>query len=157
DLVDYQEAVFKRIVAEYQEFLGKLDVKPKGFIPVSGREGDNIAAKSAHMPWYPGKTVLEALDAFVAEAPEADQPFRLPVQDVCKFTRQGDDRRIVAGTIDTGRLAVGDEVVFYPSGKKSRVSTIEAFNKPSPSAAEAGEAAGFTLSEQIYVARGELA
>jgi bifunctional enzyme CysN/CysC len=81
----------------------------------------------------------------------------MPVQDVYKFTAQGDDRRIVAGTIETGRFAVGDEIVFYPSGKRAHVQTIEAFNAPSPLAASAGEATGFTLTEQIYVTRGELA
>jgi bifunctional enzyme CysN/CysC len=157
DLVGWDRAVFDAISREYGDFLGRLDVPPGGFIPVSGREGDNIARRSAAMPWYEGPTVLEALDRFTAEAPEADKPFRMAVQDVYKFTQHGDDRRIVAGTVDTGRVAVGDEVVFYPSGKKSLVATLEAFHRPTPSAAAAGEAAGFTLAEQIYVARGELA
>jgi len=157
DLVDYHRSVFDRITGEYQNFLGKLDVTPVGFIPVSGREGENIARRSPAMAWYEGPTVLEALDRFRAEAPEADKPFRMPVQDVYKFTRQGDDRRIIAGTIDTGRVRVGDEVVFYPSGKKARVKSIEGFNQPARSMAVAGQATGLTLSEQIYVARGELA
>ena len=157
DLVNWERATFDRIVAEYQSFLGQLNVTPQGFIPVSGRDGENIARRSQHTPWYDGPTVLEALDRFRAEAPEADKPFRLSVQDVYKFTMDGDDRRIVAGTVETGRLKVGDEVVFYPSGKKSRVATIEAFNREPPQSSEAGEATGFTLAEQIYVARGELA
>jgi len=157
DLVDYHRSVFDRITAEYRDFLGQLDVTPVGFIPVSGREGENIARRSTMMAWYEGPTVLEALDRFRAEAPEADKPFRMPVQDVYKFTRQGDDRRIVAGTVDTGRVRVGDEVVFYPSGKKARVKSIEGFNRPAQAMAEAGEATGFTLAEQIYVARGEMA
>ncbi|HSR14626.1 MAG TPA: adenylyl-sulfate kinase, partial [Gemmatimonadales bacterium] len=70
----------------------------------------------------------------------------------------GDDRRIVAGTVVTGRVAAGDELVFYPSGKKARVRTIEAFGRAeNPSRAEAGQATGFTLDQQIYLARGELA
>ncbi|MEO8620099.1 MAG: GTP-binding protein [bacterium] len=157
DLVNYDRAVFDRIQAEYREFLGRLDVVPVGFIPVSGREGENIAHRSLEMPWYTGHTVLEALDAFRAEAPDANKPFRMSVQDVYKFTRQGDDRRIVAGTVDTGTVHVGAEVVFYPSGKKATVKTIEAFNRDAPQKAQAGEATGFTLTEQLYVARGELA
>ncbi len=157
DLVGYDAAVFQRLQAEYRAFLAQLNVTPDGFIPVSGREGDNIAHRSPAMPWYTGSTVLEALDQFRAEAPDTEQPFRLSVQDVYKFTRQGDDRRIVAGTVDSGRVRVGDAVVFYPSGKKSVVKSIEAFNREQPLSAEAGEAAGFTLTEQIYVARGELA
>ena len=86
-----------------------------------------------------------------------ERPFRMPVQDVYKFTKQGDDRRIVSGTIDSGTVKVGDTVIFYPSGKKSRVKTIEVFNRPAQNRAEAGQAAGFTLQEQIYITRGEMA
>jgi bifunctional enzyme CysN/CysC len=81
----------------------------------------------------------------------------MPVQDVYKFTAQGDDRRIVAGTIESGRLAVGDTIVFHPSAKRTRVRTIEAFNRPSARQAQAGSATGFTLEEQIYVSRGQIA
>ena len=157
DLVGWDKAVYERIKKEYTEFLARLDVRPEGFIPVSGREGANIARKATEMPWYDGPTVLEALDRFRSEAPETDRPFRMPVQDVYKFTRAGDDRRIISGTIDSGRVKVGDEVVFYPSGKKARVATIEGFNRPTATQAQAGEACGFTLTEQIYVARGEMA
>lgn len=157
DLVDYDHGTYERIVAEYGAFLAQAGVRPGGFIPVSGREGENIARRSTRMPWYDGPTVLEALDRFSPEAPETDKPFRMPVQDVYKFTLQGDDRRIVAGTVDTGRVRVGDEVVFFPSGKKARVRSVEGFNRPAVTAAAAGEAAGFTLNEQIYVGRGELA
>jgi bifunctional enzyme CysN/CysC len=157
DLVGYDHAVYESIVADYTAFLAELGVAPECFIPVSGRDGENIAADSAMMPWYDGPTVLEALDAFRTQPPLADAPFRMPVQDVYKFTKQGDDRRIVAGTVETGRIRVGDEVVFYPSGKKSRVKSIEGFNAPATDRAEAGSAVGFTLQEQIYVTRGELA
>jgi bifunctional enzyme CysN/CysC len=81
----------------------------------------------------------------------------MPVQDVYRFPQQGDERRIIAGSVDGGVLHVGDEVVFFPSGKRSRVRSIEAFNRPRPEMACAGEAAGFTLGEQIYVRRGEVA
>lgn len=157
DLVGYDGDAFARIEAEYRAFLAKIGVEPLGFIPVSGREGDNIARPGAAMPWYDGPTVLETLDRFRSEQADADKPFRMPVQDVYKFTAGGDDRRIVAGTVETGLVAVGDEVVFLPSGKRSRVATVEAFNAGPRREARAGEAAGFTLEEQIYVARGEVA
>jgi len=157
DLVGYSQERFDQIVAEYGAFLGRIGVHPACFIPVSGREGDNIARRSSVMPWYHGPTALEALDQFVAEPPALDRPFRMPVQDVYKFTAQGDDRRIMAGTVESGLLRVGDEIVFYPSGKKGRVRTIEAFNRPVQREARAGQATGFTLGEQIYVSRGELA
>ncbi len=157
DLVKWDRAVYDRIVREYGAFLDQVGIKPSAFIPVSGRGGDNIADRSANLSWYDGPTVLDALDAFHTEPPPVERSFRMAVQDVYKFTKQGDDRRIVAGTIDSGAVTVGDTVVFYPSGKKSRVKTIEAFNRPTQSRAVAGAQVGFTLQEQIYITRGELA
>jgi bifunctional enzyme CysN/CysC len=157
DLAGYDQRHFDGIVREYAEFLGRLGLHPDCFIPAAGREGDNVANRSSAMPWYAGPTVLEALDRFVPARPATDQPFRMPVQDVYKFTAQGDDRRIVAGTVESGVVRPGDEVVFFPSGKKSRVKSIEAFNRPPQTEARAGQTTGFTLAEQIYVARGELA
>ncbi len=155
DLVGYRQDAFERIVAEYREFLGQFGVTPMWFIPVSGFRGENLAARTPSLGWYQGPTVLEALETFENPPPLTQAPFRMPVQGVYKFTQQNDDRRIVAGTVETGRITVGDDVVFYPSGKKSRVKTIEAFNRPMQTAAEAGQAAGFTLTEQIYIGRGE--
>jgi len=158
DLAGYRETVFRQIVSEYTDFLRQIDVEPAVFIPVSGREGDNIAIRSDQMGWYSGPTVVEQIDAFRTEPPPEAKPFRMPVQDVYKFTRGGDSRRIVAGKVETGRLKVGDEVVFYPSGKKSVVSSIEAFNVKGPQQEiSAGWSTGFTLREQIYVRRGEVA
>ncbi len=87
----------------------------------------------------------------------------MPVQAVYKFTNMGDDRRIVAGTVETGSLSVGDTVVFYPSGKKSKVKSIEYFTgdhsitQSLNHSISVGDASGFTLEEQIYVTRGEIA
>jgi len=157
DLVGWDRGVYDRIVREYGAFLDQIGLKPSAFIPVSARGGDNIATRSDELPWYEGSTVLNALDEFRSEPTPVDRPFRMPVQDVYKFTKQGDDRRIVSGTIDSGSVSVGDTVIFYPSGKKSRVKTIEAFNRTTQTKAESGWAVGFTLQEQIYITRGELA
>lgn len=156
DLVDGSQAVFDRIVAEYGGFLAQLEVEPSCFIPVSGVTGENIVTRSTVSDWYRGPTVLEALDAFESEPPPVDAPFRLPVQGVYKFTEDNDERRIVAGRVAAGRVSVGDEIVFLPSGKQSRVKTIEAFNAPLPARAQAGESTGVTLVDHVYVARGEL-
>ncbi len=157
DLVNWDRGVFDGIVKEYGAFLDQVGIKPSCFIPVSARGGDNIAGRSPNLPWYQGPTVLNALDQFRNEPAPTERAFRMPVQDVYKFTKQGDDRRIVCGTIDSGRVNVGDTVIFYPSGKKSRVKSIEAFNRPVQGTAEAGWAVGFTLQEQIYITRGEMA
>jgi bifunctional enzyme CysN/CysC len=157
DLVSWDRGVFDRIVREYSAFLDQVGIRPAAFIPVSGRGGDNVAARSASLPWYDGPTVLDALDAFRSEPAPVNRPFRMAVQDVYKFTKQGDDRRIVTGTIDSGSVGVGDSVIFYPSGKKSRVKSIEAFNRSTQHRVGAGWAVGFTLQEQIYITRGEMA
>jgi bifunctional enzyme CysN/CysC len=132
DLVDYDRSVYEDIKKNYSDFLEKIGIKASCFIPVSGFQGDNITERSENMPWYDGDTVLERLDLFETAGLPIDMPFRMPVQGVYKFTQDGDDRRIVAGTVETGKLKVGDTVIFYPSGKKSKVKTIEAFNAPAP-------------------------
>ena len=157
DLVGRHERVFDEISSAFATFLGQLELAPSCFIPVSGRDGDNIATRSAAMPWFTGPTVLEALDNFTTDRTAPDRPFRMPVQGVYKFTKDGDDRRIVAGSVVTGRISRGDDVVFYPSGKRSRVKSIEAFSASPQASVSAGTATGFTLEEQIYVARGEVA
>ena len=157
DLVEYNRDVYNNIVAEYSEFLRKINITPSNFIPISAMEGDNITVNSEAMPWYTGNTVLDELDSFHSAETEGNQPFRMPVQDVYKFTNAGDDRRIIAGTVVSGNLKAGDEIVFYPSGKRTAVKSLEVFNRDIPEYLEADMAAGFTVSEQIYIRRGELA
>ncbi len=156
DLVGYSEARFNNIKTEYAEFLQEINVTPDAFIPVSGACGDNIVNRSGNMPWYSGNTVMEQLESFRSVGANDNMPLRMPVQDVYKFTANGDDRRIIAGTIETGVLKTGEEVVFYPSGKRSTVKTIEAFNADSPESVPAGYATGFTMTEQIYAKRGDI-
>lgn len=156
DLVGGSREVFDRIADEYRAFLANLDVVPSWVIPVSGTTGENVVHRSETSSWYDGPTVLEALDTFDPEPQPVDAPFRMAVQGVYKFTANHDDRRIVAGRITTGQVHVGDDIVFLPSGKKSRVNTIEAFNAPPRTGAMAGESTGITLADQIYVGRGEI-
>lgn len=156
DLVDYSREVFEKVKKEYIEFLKQINITPKFVLPVSAFAGENIVKKSDKMPWYDGMCILEVLDAFECEEDHANQPFRMPVQDVYKFTRNGDDRRIVAGTIETGKIRRGQEVVFYPSGKKSHINNIEVFNADPIEEGLPHMAMGFTMVEQIYITRGEM-
>jgi bifunctional enzyme CysN/CysC len=156
DLVEYDQAAFESIVREYTDFLGRVGIEPRGFIPVAAREGVNLVERSAHTPWYTGPTVLETLDGFERELSPVDAPLRMPVQDVYKFTASGDDRRIVAGRIETGTVAAGDEVVFLPSLKRSVVASVEEFAASPRTAAAAGQCAGLTLTTQVYVKPGEI-
>jgi len=157
DLTGYSEKSFKRIERQYRRFLRKINMEPVCFIPVSALEGENIANHSVKMPWYEGMNVLEVLDSLKQEEHAENKPFRMPVQDVYKFTKNGDTRRIVAGTIESGKISVGDEVIFYPSGKRTRVKSLEAFNREPQQSLGAGWACGFTVTEQIYIKRGEIA
>lgn len=154
DRVGYGRKRFEAVEKDLRAYLGGLgfDAGRVAMIPVSGREGDNIAKSSRRMGWYDGPTVIAALDAFQAAPTPADMPLRFVVQDVYKF----DTRRIVAGQVECGRLAVGDEIAFSPAGKSARVKSIEAWNAPEPTSAAAGEAVGITLDEQIFVERGQI-
>lgn len=157
DLVDYDEATFARIEAEYRAFLSGIGaVSPRLFVPISAREGDFVAHETNAMPWYKGPTILEALDRFTKEPPKSDQPLRFPVQDVYKFTAGGDDRRIIAGRIEAGQVSVGDKVIFNPSGKTSTIKSIEGFNVAPRQSIGSGWSTGFTLTEEIYLTRGEV-
>ena len=158
DLADYSQAEFEHIRTEYTSYLNQLNIQPLGFIPVSGAQGDNITEISSRMPWYLGPTVLSQIEKFEVLQQAGDLPLRLPVQDIYKFTSNGDQRRIIAGRIEAGRLSVGDELVFYPSGKRSAVKTIEGFNQGRRIRRQAaGWSTGFTLRDELYIKRGEIA
>ncbi|MBA2479694.1 MAG: adenylyl-sulfate kinase [Planctomycetes bacterium] len=157
DLVGHSEEHFARIEAEYRLFLSDIGaVSPKQFIPIAAINGENLSNRAASMPWYRGPTLLETLDGFAKAKTKEDQPLRMPVQAVYKFTSQGDDRRIVSGRIDAGRVKVGDKVVFSPSNKTSLIRSIEAFNSAPRTEIQAGWSTGFTLAEEIYITRGEI-
>ena len=157
DLVDHDEGLFRKIEAEYRGFLAGIGaVSPKQFIPVAAIAGENLAARSAKMPWYVGPTLLDTLDAFAKAPGKSEAPFRMPVQAVYKFTNAGDDRRIIAGRIEAGRVKVGDKVAFSPSNKSTTIKSIEGFNTPARSEIDAGWSTGFTLAEEIFVTRGEV-
>lgn len=153
DLQGYSQQRFDQIEKEFRGFLQSIGVEPKLFIPIAAKHGDNIATLSRNTPWWTGPTVVEALDQFkVAEMPK-NQPLRFPIQDVYRF----DERRILAGRIESGSVKVGDRLLFSPGNKVSTVKTIERWNAPSRETASAGESIGVTLTEQIFVERGAVA
>ena len=153
DLEGYSEEKFNAIEAEYRVWLKSIGVTPKLFIPIAAKHGDNIATRSANMPWYRGATVLETLDQFNVTDLPLNQPLRFPIQDVYRF----DERRILAGRVESGRIRVGDRLIFSPTNKTSTVKTIERWSAPNSDDASAGESIGVTLTEQIFVERGAVA
>ncbi len=154
DLVNHDPEVFYKIKAEYTEFLNSMGVEAREYIPVSAKLGENIANRSENMTWYQGPTVLEMLDQFEDKLPEINQPFRLPLQDVYKF----DERRILAGRVESGTAKIGDEIIFSPSNKKGVIKSIETWEvEKEPNTIEATQSVGITLTEQIFVERGDVA
>ena len=156
DLVNFDEIIFNNIIKDYTTFLNEIKISPMSFVPVSAREGINVTTNSGIINWYKGKSILEFIDLFVNEKDESKKQFRMFVQGVYKFTKDNDDRRIIAGTINSGSIHVGDEIIFLPSRKTSTVKSIECFYKKGISFASTDEAIGITLSTQIYVTPSEL-
>ena len=152
DLVDYSQQVYESVKSEYEDFLAKLDVKPRLVLPVSALDGTNVASSSQLIKWYDGPTVLEALDLFPATSAKSDQPLRMPVQDVYKF----DKRRIIAGRVESGTLKVGDSVIFSPSRQEGVVGSIPRWSAPERDHAMCGESIGITLRDELFVERGEI-
>lgn len=154
DAVDFSESRFDEVSATAVQYLKEIGITPLAVVPISGRDGDNIASSSARSPWYKDAPILGVLETFEALGADRDLPLRMPVQDVYKF----DQRRIVAGRIESGTLRVGDTLLFSPSNKTAKVHSIEAWHVASaPEQASAGESVGITLDEQIFVERGEVA
>ncbi len=154
DRVAYEHGRFKEIEAEMAAQLAGLGLRPAAVIPISARHGDGVVARSASMSWYQGPTVVEALDRFAPARVATALPLRLPVQAVYKF----DDRRIVAGRLQSGRIAAGDEIAVAPSGRRAVVRSIETWpvNGDEPSEAGAGQSVGITLDRELFIARGDM-
>ena len=154
DLVNYDPNIYNKIKSEYTKFLGSMGIEAREFIPVSAKLGVNIAKTSDKVPWYKGPSILQMLDQFTEKKIPTHLPFRFPVQDVYKF----DERRIISGRVESGKVNVGDQLVFSPSNKVGVIKSIEAWSvDKQPKKAEASESVGFTLGEQIFVERGDVA
>jgi bifunctional enzyme CysN/CysC len=152
DRVDFDKARFDEISAEISAHLNGLGVAPSAVIPISARDGDGVAELTPRMGWYRGPTVVEALDALEPARSADALPLRLPVQAIYKF----DDRRIVAGRIESGKLAAGDEVVIMPAGKIARIRSVEGWPATPLGRQGAGRAVGITLDRELFLERGDI-
>ena len=156
DMAEYSESRFQQLVTDVRDYFADLglDLRHTIMIPLVARDGDNIVAASNHMRWYAGPTLAEALDQLQPPVTSQDLPLRFPVQDIYKF----DERRIIAGRIESGYLRKGDTLLFSPSNKQARIASIEEWNARQPvMAVRAGKSIGVTLDEPIFVERGEIA
>ncbi len=153
DLVKHDAATFQRIETEYTAFLASLGLKAARFIPIAARHGDNVVTRSQAMAWYKGPTVAEALDDLVHVDNVAGLPLRMPVSDIYRF----DHRRIIAGRVESGSLRPGEPLVFLPGGRSTTVRAFEDWPITKRDVVPTGASAGFTLEEQIFVERGQIA
>lgn len=158
DLIGHDEARFQAVAEAVRNYLADIGIEVAALVPVSARTGDNIAAHSAQTGWYRGPTLIGALDAFGARAAPVEQPLRLPIQDLYRL----DDRRVVVGRIESGRLKVGERIRFAPLGREAVVASLESWrgnashHQPREEAI-AGDSVAFTLYEDVFVERGVLA
>ncbi|GAB2637584.1 sulfate adenylyltransferase subunit CysN [Vibrio panuliri] len=153
DLVDYSQDRFEQIRDEYLEFSknlhGEIDIQ---IIPLSALEGDNVVESSSKMSWFEGKPLLDILESIDVDQEKEVGEFRFPIQYV---SRPNLDFRGFAGTIASGSVNVGDEVLVLPSGKVSRVARIVTFDGDL-NTAHSGQAVTLTLEDEIDISRGDL-
>jgi bifunctional enzyme CysN/CysC len=151
DLVGYDEAVFVRIADEFASLAGGFSFASVMPIPLSARDGVNVASASASTPWYSGPTLLDHLESIAVDA-EAAGPFRLPVQWV---NRPDDSFRGYAGTIAGGKIHAGERITVAASGQSSTVARIVTADGDLPTA-RAGDAVTLVLDDEIDISRGDL-
>ncbi|SDR75443.1 adenylylsulfate kinase /sulfate adenylyltransferase subunit 1 [Halopseudomonas litoralis] len=155
DLMDFDETVFNQICADYSEFAKGLETLADStvhFVPMSALKGDNVVNRSERSPWYTGPALMEILETVDVSADRNLTDLRFPVQLV---TRPNLNFRGFAGTIASGVVSKGDELVVLPSGKSSRVKSIVTFDGELD-AAGSGQAVTLTLEDEIDISRGDM-
>lgn len=153
DLINYSKSRFLEVQADLLQFLDSLDLKVLDFIPVSAFYGENILNQTGTMSWYSGKTLIEVLDSIEKNLDLEKQPLRFPIQDVYKF----DNRRIIAGRIESGTLSVGDTIQIFPEGRKTVVESFAYWQKSDQKQkALPGESVGITVRDEFFNNRGEV-
>jgi sulfate adenylyltransferase subunit 1 len=152
DLVDFSQERYQDIKKEYRKFADDLAFDDVRFVPISALNGDNVVEESANMPWYPGATMMKLLNTIKVDEQKDFTQFRLQVQYV---NRPNLNFRGFAGTVGSGHIRVGDEIVALPSGKESTVKSIVTF-EGDIERADQGMAITLTLEDEIDISRGEM-
>ena len=154
DLKGFDEGVFEQIKADYLKFAEAISLKPTtlAFVPMSALKGDNVVNRSEQSPWYSGQTLMEILETVEVAADRNFDDLRFPVQYV---NRPNLNFRGFAGTLASGIVHKGDEVVVLPSGKSSRVKSIVTFEGELEQAGP-GQAVTLTMEDEIDISRGDL-
>ncbi|MGI0057966.1 MAG: translation elongation factor EF-1 subunit alpha [Nitrosarchaeum sp.] len=156
DAVEYKEAAFKAAKEKGEKLVKSVGYKLENvpFIPLSGWKGDNLVKKSENMPWYTGKTLLQAFDDFIVPEKPIGKPLRVPIQDVYTITGVG---TVPVGRVETGVMKAGQKIIVMPSGALGEIKSIETHHTEMPSA-EAGDNIGFNLRgiEKKDIKRGDV-
>lgn len=151
DLVAYAEDAFESVKRSFAEFAAKLTVKDIAYLPISALAGDNVVTSSARMPWYQGGPLLHRLET-VHLSPRNAVDFRFPVQTVF---RPNQSFRGYAGTVLSGSIGRGDEVMVLPARLVTTIKSIETFDGPLAKAA-AGDAVVLTTNDELDISRGDM-
>jgi len=152
DLNNFDQSIYNDIEVDFREFSKNLGFTDITCIPMSALDGDNVTIRSKKSSWYKGPTLLEYLEVIDVDKAALDAPFRLPVQWV---NRPNLDFRGFSGTIASGTVEVGDEIIVIPSGKRSKVKEIVTFNGNRDIARE-DMAVTLTLTDEIDISRGDI-
>ncbi|HEY1507850.1 MAG TPA: GTP-binding protein [Solirubrobacteraceae bacterium] len=156
DLVDYDEAVFDRIVDELTDWTARLDLADVAFIPISALHGDNVVERSNEMSWYDGAPVLYHLERVVIAPDRNLADVRFPIQWVTRpMSDEHHDYRGYAGQVAGGVLRPGNEVVVLPSGRQTRIEAIDTF-KGEIDAAFPTMSVTLRLEDQLDISRGDM-
>jgi sulfate adenylyltransferase large subunit len=152
DLVDYDERIFRAIETEFTDFLARLNSPHAYYLPISALAGDNVARRSRNMPWFTDACLLEHLETVPVRDREPDAAFRFPVQ---RVVRPDQTFRGYAGQIASGTVRPGDAIVALPSGRRSRVRSIETFDGVLDEAV-APMSVTVTLEDELDISRGDM-
>ncbi|CAN5655565.1 sulfate adenylyltransferase subunit CysN [soil metagenome] len=156
DLIDWDKARFDEIRDEFHTFAARLDIHDVTTIPMSALQGDNVVTKSAKTPWYEGPALLSHLEEVYIAGDRNLVDVRFPVQYVIRpQTREHTDHRSYAGTVASGVMRPGDEVVVLPAGKSSRITVIDGPTGPVEEAFPP-MAVSISLADDIDISRGDL-
>ncbi len=156
DMVDYSQARFDEIAAEYRKFAAQLGLHDIHCIPLSALKGDMVVERGENMAWYRGPALLELLEGVEIDHDLNTTDFRFPVQWVCRpQTEEHHDFRGFMGRIESGEISVGDELTILPSGRTTRVKEIVTYDG-SLQTAFAPQSVTITLADEIDISRGDM-
>jgi len=156
DLVNYDRAVYDRIVTAYQEFAASLGLKDIHTLPMSALAGDNVVVRSEQMDWYQGPTLIELLESLSVYDDEHSAALRFPVQLVARHNgHEAQDFRGYMGRIEAGSVRKGDKVMVQPSGQQGTVKDIVTLDG-SLDQASAGKSVTILLEEYLDISRGDM-